>query len=235
MIHWNLTMNSNRIVLPALTAATFMALFSCETQDPSALGEIQRDLAEAMAKNTRLEEEVSSLSDQLEEAKRQPAPEPETVKLPKREEIEKFLAIEGTKLQQAARDIHPNAQVEGFSTFDVKIPSFETPFSCKAKVTLREPSGSAKTLYWIGKANMKGEWTFEKSENLEPALAQNPGTNQTKQPSNDTEIDITLTDPVITPDKPAPKPAPAQPEQPKKPEVKYDIPLDNPVMKPGGR
>lgn len=220
-------MKTKSLALPAV----FLAILSCETHDPSALGELQRDLAEAVAKNTRLEEEISSLTDQLEEAKRQPVAEPEKVELPSRQEIEQSLAIEGTKLQQAARDLHPSAQVEGFSTFDLNIPSFETPFSCKAKVVLREPSGVAKTLYWVGKANMKGEWTFEKAENLEPdPVVSNQGT---RQPNNDTKVDIPLTAPLDIPNNtPAP---PAPPAPPKKPEPKYDIPLDNPVMKPRGR
>jgi hypothetical protein len=249
-------MKTKRIALSAVSSVAFLAVLSCETHDPSAIGEIQRDLAEALAKNTRLEQEISSLNDQLDEAKRQPAPEPESAKMPSREVIEKSLAIEATKLQQSARNLHPNAQVEGISTFDLNIPSFETPFSCKAKVTLRDPSGSLKTLYWIGNANIKGEWKFEAAENLEPTLAagnqaqQNPVNGQNTNSGNTKpapaqpekpKYDIPLDNPVMNPPgsvapqnpnsitKPAP-PAPAQPEKPK-----YDIPLDNPVMKPRGR
>lgn len=230
-------MNPTRI---ALTAGTILALTSCETHDPSAMGEIQRDLAEALAKSDRLEQEVTSLTEQLEEARSQPAPEPESLKMPAREDIEKSLAIEATKLQQAARDLHPSATVEGFSTFDLNIPSFETPFSCKAKVLLREPSGGLRTLYWTGVANMKGEWKFVKAENLEPPPPPDDQGGSREDPAKvKPNYDIPLDNPIeqpgsLTPNNPnsniTPKPA-----QPKKPEVKYDIPLDNPVLKPGGR
>lgn len=226
-------MKTLRPTLAAITSVAFLALFSCETQDPSAIGEIQRDLAEALANNIRLEDEVASLTEQLEHARNQPAAEPQNLEIPTREEIEKSMVIEATKLQQTARELHPNSEVKGLSTFDLKIPSFDTPFSCKAEIVLREPSGKIEKLYWIGNANMKGEWTFEKTGNLKPdTLANNQDNSQASDKSNH---DIPLIDPIMKP-KNSTADAPnvqRAPEQPKKPDVKYDIPLDNPVMKPG--
>lgn len=226
-------MKKHRIAIPALSTAALLTLFSCNTDDPSAAGELQRNLAAALAKNSNLEKEVASLTEQLQQAQQSGA-EAESMKMPTRAEIEKSLAIEGTKLQQIARDLHPDSKVEGFGTFDLNIPSFETPFSCKAKVQLRNPSGQAKTLYWIGNATIKGEWKFEQAENLEPA----PVVKEVPAPTPAPVHDIPMTDPLI-PGKGTSQPAPpsSQPKQaePEKPKVKYDIPLDNPVLKPRGR
>lgn len=228
-------MKTYRIAIPALSSAAFLTLLSCNTEDPSAAGETQRNLAAALAKNSSLEKEVASLTELLQQAQQSVA-EAESMKMPTRAEIEKSLAIEGTKLQQVARDLHPDSKVEGFGTFDLNIPSFEPPFSCKAKVQLRDPSGKAKTLYWIGNATMKGEWKFEQAENLEPTpvVKEIPANVAAPAPVHD----IPMTDPLIPgkgasqPDAPSSQPKQAEPEKPK---VKYDIPLDNPVLKPKGR
>jgi len=205
-------MRTKRVVTYfALSTAFILACVSCNTEDPSAAGELQRDLAEALAKNLRLQEDVASLTQQL-DAEKQSGAEAESMKMPTSAEIEQGLAIEGTKLKEEARKLHPNATVKSYTTLDLVIPSFETPFSCKVKVELLEPSGESKTVYWTGKATMKGEWKFEKAANLE---------------RTDTKPDIPLVDPVIEPRKQAPAP--------EKPEIKYDIPLKDPVLGPGSR
>ena len=113
-------MKTYRIAIPALSSAAFLTLLSCNTEDPSAAGETQRNLAAALAKNSSLEKEVASLTELLQQAQQSVA-EAESMKMPTRAEIEKSLAIEGTKLQQVARDLHPDSKVEGFGTFDLNI------------------------------------------------------------------------------------------------------------------
>lgn len=228
-----------RSITPLFTLTAILSLNSCKTEDPSAAGEIQRDLAQAIAKSKELEEEVASLTEQLELAQKSSA-KAETMKMPTRAEIEQSLAIEGTKLQQVARDLYPDSKVASFGTFDLDIPSFEAPFSCKAKVQMLDPSGVLKTLYWTGNANMKGEWKFEKAENLEPQLPTNdtPPVEQPDQKIVDNpDYDIPLTDPIKgqgqgqgDSNKQTPKP-----KAPEPPEVEYDITLDNPLMGPKGR
>lgn len=180
-----------------------------------------------MAKNIRLEEEITGLKTELDEAHAKTREiEAVNVKMPTTAEIESKLDLEGAKLKDDARQQFPKAKVESFGTWDLNIPSFERPFSCKAKVVIKEAGGSLKTLYWTGSANMKGEWTFAKAENLEPKKEE-PVVVQVAPPKIET--------PAVVPEPPKP---PAQPKPPpvrEKPKPKYDIELNNPVMGPGSR
>ena len=58
-------------IFASATAASLVccAILSCNTADPSAISEGQKALAEAMAKNLRLEEEIAGLKAELQEAK----------------------------------------------------------------------------------------------------------------------------------------------------------------------
>ena len=209
------------------TAAVLACLWSasCNSADPSAISEGQKALAEAMAKNIRLEEEITGLKAELEDTRAKTS-QIEAVKMPTTAEIESKLDLEGAKLKDEARQQFPNAKVESFGTWDLNIPSFERPFSCKAKVVLKEASGSLQTLYWTGSANMKGEWTFAKTGNLEPKKEE-PAVGQVAPPKIET--------PAVALEPPKPPKPPAPPPVREKPKPKYDIQLDNPVMGPGAR
>jgi hypothetical protein len=222
-------------LMPLLPMAVILSLNSCKTEDPSAMDEIQRDLAQAIAKSKKLEQEVASLTEQLDQAHKSSA-KAESMKMPTAAEIEQSLAIEGTKLQQIARSQHPDSKIASFEFFDLDIPSFDTPFSCNAKVELIDPSGVLETLYWSGYANMKGEWKFEEAEHIESHLTKND-TSPVIQPEpdnkKDSSFDMTLEKPIdghsdINKQEPNPKP-------PELPETKYDIRFDNPLMGPKGR
>lgn len=211
---------------PVIATASSLGLFlvsSCESQDPAAIADLQRSLAEAQAKNAALSEEIASLNEQLQSAKSQPKSTPEPLKPPSRQDVEKKLAMEATVLQQAARELFPNATVESLTTYDLDIPSFETPFTCNVKVLMRDNSGKNHTLYWSGKGNMNGEWSFTKMEKPQPQPSAPP-------------VEIAKTP------EPAPEPAPTPPAPvaptPKplaNPEGLKVIPLTDPVMAPKGR
>ena len=205
----------------------------------------QKALAEALAKNSRLAEEianlkgaldteVSRLKAELDEAKAK-VKQSEAVKMPSVSEIERSLDLEGSKLKEAARQQVQGATVESFSTADLTIPSFERPFSCKAKAVLKEVNGTRRTLYWTGSANLKGEWKFAKSDNWEPKpVAVEPP----KVAAGDSSrVSLSDPEPPGAKDNPAP-PQPVKPTPPpvrEKPKPAYDIPLDRPVMGPGAR
>ncbi len=214
-----------------LFAITFpaLALVSCKTEDPSALGESQKALAEVVAQKMRMEEEIASLRAELDEA-RSKASVAEELKMPTLAEIESSLDQEGSRLKEKARMEYPNAKVESYKTWDLDIPSFERPFSCKASMVVRDPDGKTRTLYWLGTADIKGNWTFTPAENLEPAkpVAAKPDESE-KNNGRKYDIDPENDRPVLEPEKPI------RPEPPAKPKPKYDIPLDNPVMGPGAR
>ncbi|MEI6653858.1 MAG: hypothetical protein WCP45_03755 [Verrucomicrobiota bacterium] len=225
-----------------------LLLPSCNSEDPSAMREGQKTLAEALAKNSRLEAEIANLKAELDkevprlkaeldEAKSK-IKSSEPVKMPGVSEIERSLDLEGSKLKEEARQQVQGATVESFSTADLTIPSFERPFSCKAKAVLKEANGTRRTLYWTGSANLKGEWKFTKSDNWEPKpVAVEPP----KVAAGDSSR-VSLSDPEPpggAKDNPAPIPQPVRPPPvkppPEKPKPAYDIPLDRPVMGPGSR
>jgi hypothetical protein len=248
-------------IIASVIGLLLVVLPSCNPEDPSAVREGQKLMAETLAKNAKLEEEIVSLkaelenggtkqkaeSDQdvlklkadLEEAKarledaRASLTKSESVKMPSAAEIEKKLDLEGSKLKEEARQQYKGATVVGFSTADLIIPSFERPFSCKAKVTLREPSGTQRTLYWTGTASMKGEWTFTKSDSWESKAASADPVNTAANTTPSPEPPQVKPTPPVRPDPPPVRPEPPQIKE--KPKPKYDIQLDNPVMGPGAR
>jgi hypothetical protein len=219
-----LAMKLAPVSLATLAATACLLSVSCNSADPSAISEGQKALAEAMAKNIRLEEEIAGLRTELEEA-RTKTTQVEAVKMPTISEIESKLDLEGAKLKDDARQQFPKAKVESFGTWDLNIPSFDRPFSCKAKVVIKESSGSHRTLYWTGSANMKGEWIFETAENLEPKKAEPAVVQVAPPPVESPPVESPAVAPV------APKPPPVR----EKPKPRYDIQLDNPVMGPGAR
>ena len=179
--------------VPLVTALGLWCLVepSCNPADPSAIQENQKALAETMAKNMRLNDEIAALKSQLEQAKTdvekaktdvekakgdrdmalaKPA-KAEEPKMPSAAEVEARLDQEVAKLKDEARQKNPGAKVEGLSTWDVTNPG-DNPYSCKAKVSLTDSKGSRQTLYWTGSANLKGEWKFKQAENLEAKQAE---------------------------------------------------------------
>ena len=189
--------------VPLVTALGLWCLVepSCNPADPSAIQENQKALAETMAKNMRLNDEIAALKSQLEQAKTdvekaktdvekakgdrdmalaKPA-KAEEPKMPSAAEVEARLDQEVAKLKDEARQKNPGAKVEGLSTWDVTSPG-DNPYSCKAKVALTDAKGSRQTLYWTGSANLKGEWQFRQAENLEAKLAEPPPSVQPTEP-----------------------------------------------------
>ena len=257
-----------------VTAVGLSLLFvpSCNPADPSAIQESQKALAEAMAKNMRLNEEMAALKSQMEQAKAEvekaksdldaalakPAKAEES-KFPSAAEVESKRDQEVAKLKDEARQKNPGAKVEGFGTWDVTSPG-DTPYSCKAKVALTDAKGAHLTLYWIGSANLKGEWTFKPADNLEAKAAEPPAVQPPAQPTEPPKVVAKKEEPKVDkkPDadggfKPPtltiakdgdnrslkdqtrqPK-QPEQPTAPEKPKQKFDIDLKNPVMGPGSK
>lgn len=229
-------MNPGIVTKASAVSMAFLLISSCNPQDPSALSENQKALAEAMAKNINLAEELAELKIELEEAK---ASQSEAVKMPSRAEVEKMLDLEGSKLKETAREQSPGSEVVSFGTWDLNVPSFERPFSCKAKLVLKSTDKLPQTLYWVGSANLKGEWTFTKAENLEPEksiqILEGP-----KVPDKDDDDTGWIgpgegREPVMEPEGRKQRKDPQPPPVQEKPKPKYDIPLDKPVMGPGAR
>jgi hypothetical protein len=229
-------MKTRNRIGPLVVTISSLALVSCKTEDPSALGESQKALAEAVAKNMRMEEEIAALRSELEEAKSKVGVASE-LQMPTRSQIEKGLDKQGALLKEKARQDYPNGTVESYKTWDLNIPSFETPYSCKVALVVREPSGKSHTLYWTGSADIKGNWSFTSAANLEPA---NPVASKQAEPQRgpnreydiDPENDPPLIEPGPNINTPSRSEPPAPPANPK---PKYDIPLDRPVMGPGSR
>ena len=96
-------------IFASATAASLVccAILSCNTADPSAISEGQKALAEAMAKNQRLEEEIAGLKAELQEAKAalsKPSA-PAAVPMPNFTEITSKLEKATAKLDEAAKNL----------------------------------------------------------------------------------------------------------------------------------
>ena len=222
--HPNPAMKIASLSLVTAVGLACLAALSCNPADPSAIQEGQKALAETMAKNMRLNDEIAALKTQLDQAKTEvekanadrdaalakPAKAQET-KMPTAAEVEAKLDVEVAKLKDEARQKNPGAKVEGLSTWDVTSPG-ETPYSCKAKVALTNANGTRQTLYWTGSANLKGDWIFKQAENLE-----------TKQPETATAAATGTAPPPEPPKtvakKDEPKEPPPEPKETKKPDA----------------
>ena len=245
---------------------TVLVVPSCNPADPSAIQENQKALAEVMAKNMRLNEELAALKTQLAEAKTEAEKaksdldaavakiaKTEPPKMPSAAEVESKLDQEVAKLKDEARQKNPGARVEGLSTWDVTSPN-DTPYSCKAKVALTDAKGGHLTLYWIGSANLKGEWTFKPSDNLETKQVETPAVQTPDPPKVVTrkddpkkpDADTGFKPPTLTivkdgdstrnlKEPPQQAERPQQTTTPEKPKPKYDIDLKNPLMGPGSK
>jgi len=180
----NLAMKFAPFSLVTAVGLSCLCVPSCNPADPSAIQESQKALAETMAKNMRLNDEITALKNQVEQAKAEvekaksdrdtAVAKPATVeeaKMPSAAEVETKLDQEVAKLKDEARQKNPGSKVEGLSTWDVTNPG-DNPYSCKAKVSLTDSKGSRQTLYWTGSANLKGEWKFKQAENLEAKQAE---------------------------------------------------------------
>ena len=192
--HSNPAMKFAPISLVTAVGLSCLSVSSCNPADPSAIQEGQKVLAETMAKNMRLNDEIAALKSQLEQAKAdaekaktdrdaalaKPAKVEET-KLPSATEVEARLDQEVAKLKDEARLKNPGSKVEGLSTWDVTNPG-DNPYSCKAKVSLTDAQGARQTLYWTGSANLKGEWKFKQAGNLEAKPAEPPAAQPTEPP-----------------------------------------------------
>ena len=210
---------------------------SCNPDDPSALSENQKTLDVAIAKNKGLENELAGLKAELAEAK-STISQSKAVEMPTAAEIESKLDLESTKLKEEARRQIPNSKVESFGTWDLDIPSFDRPFSCKAKVVLKQASGEIQTLYWTGSANMNGEWSFSRAKNLETKQASLVSKDDPAE-SKPSEFEPPVLRKAVADEQVKggnengrDKPTPPAVEKSK---PKYDIPLDNPVLGPGTR
>ncbi len=215
-------MNLSRCASACLIGLGWCLLSSCNSEDPSAAREGQRALAEARANNTRLAEEIANLQAELEAAKSKINPS-EAIQIPGAAEIEKKLELEGLKLKEEVRQLHPGATEVGFITADLTIPSFERPFSCKAKVVFKEAGGTLNTLYWTGSANIKGEWQFAKADHWDPKVVRKPP-----------EITFTPAPPVAPPPPVEPTPPPVSVTPATKGDAKY-LPLNTPLNMGGSR
>ena len=208
-----------------LALSVMLLLASCKTEDPSVLGEARKALAEAYARNKMLEEEVTSLHEELEKTRHEADMATEAKSL-SANEIRSRLTDAETQLKEKVLLDDPGAVEEGYSRWDLKIPSLEQSTTCKVSMVIRDSTGKLKTLFWLGSADSKGNWSFAPVEYLSP-----PGTLAA-------QVDGPPVDPVrqqeLAPQEDtAGSHVPVEPAS--KPRPRFDIPLDNPIMGPGAR
>lgn len=197
----------------ALVFGLYTFMTSCSSEDPSAKAQAQRDLVEALAKISRLEEQLAQARTFVEKEKPVEKKEPT---FPTMEEVEKSLAVESLKLKEQAKQKYPFHAIEKIEWKDLKGPTVDYPFSCKTTIVVKDSSGKTESIFWQGRADPQGKWEFIPVTQFEGEPVPTIATSTQTPPPN----------------VPAPE---MKPEAPKPVEKAYDIPLKDPVMGPKGR
>ena len=196
-----------------------MLVAGCVPEDPAAREEVERTKAEAATLKTQLAEkdqEIGSLRQQLEAASKS-ATAAATQRMPSADEIEQKLSMETLRLRRDAEKQLPGYKIREVKMGNLEMPSSEYPFSCRISMVLTDPSGKPGQLFWLGKGDPHGNWTYQAvpgfpDEPKPAAVATTPATGDTGA--------VASSDPGETaPPKP---PKPVKPPKPEPPPVRHD-------------
>jgi hypothetical protein len=181
---------------------TACGMSACNPQDPSAREEADRLKAELAAANRATEEAQAQMAQaqkamQDMQAKLQDAAgsleQAVAAKVPTEDELLGKLMQATLVLRKQAEAELPAYTIKGVNYDDVKAPSPDWPFSCNVSMTLVAPNGQTGRLYWKGKGDPMGEWSFEQ---MDPADIKEAPVVAAADP------------PVATPPAPTPQPGP---------------------------
>lgn len=132
----------------------------------------------------------------------------------KTDSLENELADLKNKLAKAEEELRKAGEAKASGQVVVDSNSGSGLRSCSAQVTLTEPNGSVRNLTFKGTSNSQGQWSFTEVNGLQLP------TGHEQQPSTRAQ---------------GPSAAPVQSQPGEKPTGRFDIPLVDPFMKPGGR
>ena len=190
----------------------------CVPEDPAAKEEVERTKAEAAAMRTKLaekEQEIAGLQQQIETAKKETATVT-TQRMPTSDEIEQKLSLETLRLRREAEKQLPGYKIREVKMSNLEIPSQEFPFSCRIAMVLTDPAGKPGQLFWTGKGDPHGNWTYQPAsappEEPKPTPPTGDGGAVADNGSGDS--------PVVKP--PTPKPPKPDPPKPEPPPVRHD-------------
>ena len=176
-------MKTRNVILAAGVVLASMGLCSCNPQDTSALEEIERLKAELSAAQLETEQarkqlvtgqslieemrtKLESTAGSLEQAV--------AAKVPTPEELHGKMSKEMFKLRSEVEKSNPACTISEVTLGNIQGPSLEYPFSCQVKMSLKAPSGKSGLVYFKGRGNPAGDWTFDQidpSKAVETAVA----------------------------------------------------------------
>ncbi len=190
----------------------------CTPEDPAAREEIERTKAEAAvlkAKLTEKDQEIAGLRQQIEAASKTAATAT-AQRMPTADEIEQKLSLETLRLRRDAEKQLPGYKIREVKMSNLEIPSAEYPFSCRIAMVLTDPAGKAGQLFWQGRGDTRGNWTYQPVSGF-PDDVKPPAAPSTPAAGDGTGEAVASTDPG---ESTAPKPP--KPKPPKPPAATHD-------------
>jgi len=146
---------------------------ACNPQDPSAreeadrlkaeLAAAQRETKEAQAQVAQAQKAMQDMQSKLQDAAGS-IEKAVAAKIPTEDELLTKLMQATLVLRKQAESELPAYTIKGVNYDDVKAPSPDFPFSCSVSMTLVAPNGQIGRLYWKGKGDPMGDWSFEQMD-----------------------------------------------------------------------
>lgn len=191
---------------------------ACNPQDPSAreeadrlkaeLAAAQRAAEDAQAQVVQAQKAMEDMRAKLQEAAGS-LEQAVAAKVPNEEELLGKLMQATMKLRKQAEAELPAYTIKGVNYSDVEAPSPDFPFSCNVSMTLVAPNGQTGALYWKGKGDPMGEWSFEQ---MDPDDIKDPPAVAAAPPTPTPPETGTLP-PVAKVTEPTPPPVPPKPRE----------------------
>jgi hypothetical protein len=159
------------------------AVAGCLPEDPSSSEETERLKAELAAAERSAQQvqqaasgkdaEIEALRSKVEELGKQ-LEAAAKMRVPSADEIEQKLSLETVRLRREAEKKLPGYKIQEVTLGEVNIPSPDYPFSCEVAMTLVAPDGKPGQLFWRGRGDLQGNWTYEPIEALSSGVRRPP-------------------------------------------------------------
>ena len=195
-------------------AAMALWLVGCEEKDPG----VQAELIQLKAERTQLtnrvqelENSIQSKNEEINKLKSSVSENANTESFDKQASMTSFIA-KVAELKASIQREFPDAQLSD----SVQMPAFDAPLQSEIRINIRRQGQTDKSLVWIGRGKLTGEWEFSKRE--ENTLASNDGSQPAPQPP--------------APQPPAPEPPAPQPPAPTPPQPTPVDPKPEPAPTP---